>query len=686
MRDNPIGRLSGWVIFIFAAAFTIFGLPRQARAEDVEDPEYGSTYARVRYVEGEATLLRFVDGEVIQAEINDPLESGDRSATLGGRLEIGLADGATLWLDERTAVDLRSLSDVENLYEQTNLLALIEGSIRIDTGDPAQGDSQFQIDTEGGSIYLLSAGSFRIDAERGVTTVSSFRGVAELSGDLGSVMVRSGERASVQAGGGPSEARAFNTLRLDDFDRFHDERVEAYLRRGGDAPIDEIRAAVPVSVRPYILELSVYGGWHHHGAYGWVWRPAYHGDWGPYVSGRWVWYPTGWVWVSYDPWGWAPYHYGRWDYAIDLGWVWIPGARWSGAWVSFAVGSTYIGWSPLNYYNYPVFHHGRYNSGFGVHAHHLHQRGWRFSKVGLFAAQHGVGKKHGVGHWLTLDRIPRDTDVVITGGLPRFNPKRVAGHEKERRTFIHKVRESRASLPAVGPSGSKVPFHKLERERSRTIRRTTTTLRESGRRQGVGSSRERMGRPAVLQDRDPVMRGPKKTKDRSRGDTRVMKRLPRAEKRDPVVKRLMRGIKSDRSRSTWTGKGDSRGGRHARSGRNSRSRREVTSRSGAGSGASKSRATARSSSSSSRSTSKSRVTSSSKGASKSKAKSRSSRSTTSKSKARSRSSKSGKSKGSVRKSGSKPSSKSTRSKSSRSSSRKSSSGRSSSRPSSSRKP
>ncbi|MEE9291885.1 MAG: FecR family protein, partial [Acidobacteriota bacterium] len=265
MRENPMKRLSGWVILILTAALTTIMLPRQATAEEVGDSEYGATYARVRYVEGEATLLRFMDGEIIQAEINDPLESGDRATTLDGRLEIGLADGATLWLDEMTSVDLRSLADLENRYEQTNLLALIEGSIRIDAGDPADGDSHFQIDTEGGSIYLLSGGSFRVDAERGVTTLSSFRGAAELSGDLGSVLVRSGERASVEAGDGPDEARAFNTLRLDGFDRFHDERVEAYLRRGGDAPIDEIREAVPDSVRPYVFELSVYGGWHHHG-------------------------------------------------------------------------------------------------------------------------------------------------------------------------------------------------------------------------------------------------------------------------------------------------------------------------------------------------------------------------------------------------------------------------------------
>ena len=78
MRDNPMKRRSGWVILIFMAALATFGLPRQVTAEEVGDSEYGATYARVRYVEGEATLLRFMDGEIIQAEINDPLESEKR--------------------------------------------------------------------------------------------------------------------------------------------------------------------------------------------------------------------------------------------------------------------------------------------------------------------------------------------------------------------------------------------------------------------------------------------------------------------------------------------------------------------------------------------------------------------------------------------------------------------------------
>jgi hypothetical protein len=622
-----------WLIS-FLLTFGLFaplGLSQPAATNEIEDQEYGSTYARVRHLEGEVSLQRTREGEILAAGMNAPLESGDRAWTDRGRVEIELADGAIVWLDESTRLELRSLSDVANRYENTNLLALIEGSLRVDLQDPVDSDAVFQIDTEGGSIYLLSAGSFRIDAEGGVATLSSFRGVAELSGDSGSVLVRSGERGSVQVGGRPSDPRPFNTLRLDDFDSFHDERVEAYLRRGG-GPIGEIEESVPQEVRPYVLELSVYGGWHHHGTYGWVWRPAYHGGWGPYVDGRWVYYPTGWVWVSYDPWGWAPYHYGRWDYGVDLGWVWIPGARWSGAWVSFAVGSSYIGWCPLNYYNYPVFHDAHFRSRVSVRAAHLHHRGWRFAKAGVFGAVHGRGSV------LPANRLPRGTDLVITGGLPRFNPKRVGNHQKSRRDFVNSVRESRVPLPGTVSRGRSESFRRLEKRMARTGGRgvgrdrhsdldrgshrsrpsakapggrsgaaPTPVITPSGRRAEPGERRKtsyrgrtartpRSGLPSATGgrrdsspgknfrtpragSRGPVAGGKTKARGSSgragkagasaAGKSGVIKRSPGS--RDHVVNRLVRGIKRDRARVRSTQSGSKGRSRSAQVGSRGRS-------------------------------------------------------------------------------------------------------------------
>ena len=89
---------------------------------------------------------------------------GDRIATGPGRAEVELADGALVWLDEQTELHLRSLADIENEYEKINLLALQQGSVRVDVHDTGGPDAVFRIDTEAGSIYLLSGGSFRVDA------------------------------------------------------------------------------------------------------------------------------------------------------------------------------------------------------------------------------------------------------------------------------------------------------------------------------------------------------------------------------------------------------------------------------------------------------------------------------------------------------------------------------------------
>jgi len=428
-----------------------------ARADD-DDEKAGSTYARVRYLEGKLMLERPGDGEVAQASVNSPLAPGDGAWTDEGRAEIELADGSVIRLDGGTRIDLRALSDVGNGYEKTNLIALEQGSLRIEASEPQGSDKVFQIDTDGGSVYLLSGGSFRIDAEGSVSTVSSFSGVAELSGDIGSVLVRSGERSSVRRAGSPTEPRPFNTLREDDFDRFNEDRGSAYLRHDVNQPIDQVQENVPREVDPYVGELSTYGDWQSLPEYGLVWRPSYAAGWGPYVNGEWVWYPTGWVWVSYDPWGWAPYHYGRWDFAASVGWFWIPGRVWSGAWVSFAVGPSYIGWCPLNFYNRPVFQTVNIVNASTINVTRLDARGWRFVPAGRFGAPRGDRTV------LRPDRLPRSSEVVLTGRLPKFDPRGLAAHGEGAARLMQTVRGARQPLPAGADAADRmVPFRALER-------------------------------------------------------------------------------------------------------------------------------------------------------------------------------------------------------------------------------
>jgi len=441
-----------------------------------DDANLGSTYGRVRFLEGDLSVQRTGEGQVEEGTLNSPVTPGDRLTTGDGRAEIGLADGTVLWLDAGTRLDVRNLADLDNRYESTDLFALESGSVRIETPDFDSKVKTYRVDTEFGSVYVLSRGSFRVEIDDGSTTLYSFRGVAELSGDDGSVLVRTGERSSVQSGRIPYDPRRFNTARLDDFDRFVESRQEAYLSDDRTEPPQDIVQQVPNEVHPYMNELSFYGSWRSVPDYGWVWRPQYTGSWGPYVNGYWTWCPTGWVWVSYDPWGWAPYHFGRWDFVVDTGWVWIPGRIWSGAWVSFAVGPSYVGWCPLNYYNRPVFHDVTIINAVTVNVNRLEPRGWRFVPVDRFG---DPGSQRGV---LRPDRLPRGSEVVITSKLPRFDPRGTAERPERGARLVDTVRANRAPLPAaVDRDNRPVSFREREKISETRNRRGSPGSPEQGR-------------------------------------------------------------------------------------------------------------------------------------------------------------------------------------------------------------
>jgi uncharacterized protein DUF6600/FecR-like protein len=513
-----------------------------ARAEDsTGNPEYGATFGRVRYVQGSLTLQRTGEGELTEATVNDPVVPGDRLTSGNGRSELVLSDGSTLWLDRGTSLDVRNLADIESRYESTNLFALENGAIRIEAPEPQNKNRTFRVDTEAGSVYLLTGGSFRIESGEGVTTLYSFRGVAELSGDDASVLVRTGERSSVQAGRAPSEARQFNTTRLDDFDRFCEERQEAYLRHDTGQPADQVVDEVPYEVQPYMSELAYYGSWRQVPDYGWVWQPVYSGTWGPYMNGYWSWCSTGWVWISYDPWGWAPYHYGRWDFAVDTGWFWIPGHVWGGAWVSFAVGPSHIGWCPLNYYNRPVFQDVSIVGSANVNVTHLQPRGWRFVPVDQFTSPRAPRTS------VRVDRLPRGTDVVLTARLPRFDPHEVGSRPERGARFVETVRQTRMPLNvAVDRDNKPLPFRALEKNPTGPRGRRGAAAPQTRER-----SRDLRGRPVTRADVPGAV--PRPVLPQSGVTTRPRARpgqTPREEARPQVLQRVPSGAQQRMSGST----------------------------------------------------------------------------------------------------------------------------------------
>jgi hypothetical protein len=441
----PVGsraRSANRSLLVLAA---LIGLPQTvASTPSGECDVSGAAFARVRFVESVLTDERPGEEEALPISVNFPVADGDRIGTGDGRAAIDLANSSRVDLDTNTRLEFRTLTDASNSAARATVLVLECGTVRLDVGDSAILDGRFEILTPAGSIDLLSAGSFLVDHRGGVTGLGTIHGAAELSGDEGSVLLRSGQRSTLGSERTPSEPQRWMAPSADEFVLLHDLRLSAEADRDDEG---SGRDSLPEAVRPFAGELAAYGTWSILPKFGRVWRPATTGAWSPYSRGYWSWGRVGWVWVSSDPWGWAPYHYGRWNYTASQGWFWIPGAVWGGAWVAFAVGPTQVGWCPLDFWNRPVIQERSDSSRMFPSAGLLEVHGWQFVAADQFAAR---GPDH--PPYQRSDRLPRAMVVAITGVLPPIRHPATA--KPGAAAWLDQARASLTAIPIPGTFGS----------------------------------------------------------------------------------------------------------------------------------------------------------------------------------------------------------------------------------------
>ncbi len=332
----------------------LLGLSALPVTSVAQENSYENAY--IHYVDGDVTLQRATEPE--PGAINVPILPGDRLWThASSRVAIRFADGTILRLDESTKVDFVTFDREPNIL-------LWSGSAILKLGASSANP---RIDSTAGSVYPQFEGVYRIDVQGGTTMKLSVRqGRAELASTEGSVLVGAGEQSFIEASHeppSPSAPFSFDAASGDAFDQWSAER-NLYDPRRREVPLAE----VPEEVHHYVDELSEHGEWRAHEEQGYAWYPSVSVGWAPYRHGRWGYTHYGYTWISYEPWGWAPYHYGRWGYN-HYGWHWVPGRHWGPAWVSFAIGPAWIGWSPLGYHGGPVFsysslHYGSHNYGY----------------------------------------------------------------------------------------------------------------------------------------------------------------------------------------------------------------------------------------------------------------------------------------------------------------------------------
>jgi len=366
-------------------------------------------------------------------QVNAPIFPGDETVTdADQRAEFQLADGTLVWVDRHTELTFLALPAPYAEVADRAVLQLAEGHMRLAT---ALGhDQELRVDTPSASIYPIGDADLRIDAKAdGGTVVHSRRGVVEVVGNGGSVLVRSGSYTGIEPGAMPLDPQPYNTFQGDGFDSYVAARGQAYEMRDDRADASEVYGELPDEVQPHFRELSAHGSWVHADGYGYVWQPAgVDEDWRPYHDGYWGYGPQGYFWVSNEPWGWAPYHYGRWSWIGGHGWCWSPGRIFGGAWVSWSWGSAYVGWSPLDYWDYPAYrsvrHYGFYDPFCWtfVSFHHFHNHGF-----------HHRGYRHYSAPWGHVRDDARRAAVVTRP--PRIPPKQVASSPGTRTRAVRDV-------------------------------------------------------------------------------------------------------------------------------------------------------------------------------------------------------------------------------------------------------
>jgi len=320
---------------------TILALANLAMASDGDDL---TSLSYISYLERYATVLPATQEESIEAVVNMPLAAGDRVDTAREcRMEVVLADGNTLWLDEYTSLSLDAVAFSRDVESERTVLFLADGSLVVEIAEHGLSGNPLRIDGRSATVYLSEPGLYRLEAlAAGGLRVEVRAGLAEAATVSGGVLVRAASAAEV---GGGEVLRSEQVLSpQDDFSSWVDAR--RLIAAGASGQHVDLRYSRQAA------QLDNYGSWVYVDSINsWAWQPTVSTAWRPYTAGRWYWTPTGYAWLSYEPWGWLPYHYGSWHFSGGFGWVWSWGNFWGPAWVSWMWWPGFVGWCPMGFCN-----------------------------------------------------------------------------------------------------------------------------------------------------------------------------------------------------------------------------------------------------------------------------------------------------------------------------------------------
>jgi hypothetical protein len=356
--------------------------------------------------------------EAVDGLVNMPFLPGDRIFTTEGRAEVELADGTLVRLDGRSRLEYVS-GDGGSV-----VLRLSSGAAIVQTAHLRQRPG-VMVETPAAVVEAREPGLVRVDVRGSRSFVAVQDGEAVMAG----VAVGTGEVTTAVRGEAPEPPRGFDP----------DQAADAFdeWSHGRDARVQQARRGsphLPAELDAYAADLDAYGRWAEEPSVGSVWYPVVGTAWQPFGSGQWMWTAYGWTWVPSEHWGWVTSHYGRWGWsARNHGWYWVPRAGWSPAWVSWAVGPSYVGWAPLGCHDRPV---EIASHGYGARpvGHAVPRRSW------LYSSRQDMG--HG--------KVKLVEDTAVAGAV-----RRIDGAHPDRDFQGRQVADADASRPPLGAKPTK---------------------------------------------------------------------------------------------------------------------------------------------------------------------------------------------------------------------------------------
>jgi len=308
--DRALKQMQSWIILLVGVALLTTALPRQAAAQDQDDPP--DRVARLGYMQGSVSFQPAGESDWVPAVANRPMTTGDKLwADQNARVEVALGS-AVIRLAGNTGFSFLNLDD------RTTQIQLTSGSLSMRVRRLNR-DDVFEVDTPNLAFSVFQSGRYRVEAsEDGNYTVVSVReGEGESTGNGQSYTLHAGQRATFR-GTESLNAEVVDIGGPDEFDTWASSRDRRY---------EGSRSAQYLSQDVVGYEdLDDYGDWREDSNYGHVWFPTRVSvGWAPYREGHWDWIsPWGWTWVDDASWGYAPFHYGRWV-TVGSRWGWVAG-------------------------------------------------------------------------------------------------------------------------------------------------------------------------------------------------------------------------------------------------------------------------------------------------------------------------------------------------------------------------